>query len=142
MAFFGKPFFWWYMLEKKELETGSKLAPSFDANGLIPVIAQDFKTKDVLMMAYMNEEALNLTLETEIAHYWSRSRNSIWKKGETSGQLQHVKEFRIDCDQDCILLLVEVGGNGGCCHVGYADCFYRIANIGEKVALVIDGKKL
>ena len=125
-------------MNNDELELGKNFKPRFGDNGLIPVITQCAKTKSVLMLAYMNQEALQKTIETKLAYYWSRSRNSLWLKGETSGQLQHVKEIRTDCDQDTILLLVEVQGDGGCCHVGYANCFYRVL---DEEALVIDGKK-
>jgi phosphoribosyl-AMP cyclohydrolase len=110
-----------------ELERGLTLTPRFDQDGLIPAIAQDSQSGEVLMLAWMNTEALSLTLETGIAHYWSRSRQSLWKKGETSGQFQHVQELRIDCDQDAVLLKVRVEGDGGCCHVGFRSCFYRAA---------------
>ncbi|WNY28197.1 Phosphoribosyl-AMP cyclohydrolase [Methanimicrococcus stummii] len=103
-------------------------------NGLIPAIVQDADSKEVLMFAYMNEESLKLTLETKIAHYWSRSRQSLWKKGETSGHFQHVREIRFDCDADCLLLFVDQ--DGGACHTGYRSCFYRTIDgkiVGEKV---------
>jgi phosphoribosyl-AMP cyclohydrolase len=106
-------------------ERGLTLQPRYDASGLICAIAQDVATRDVIMVAWMNAQSLALTLETGIAHYWSRSRSALWKKGETSGQLQSVKEIRVDCDQDALVLLVEVGGDGGCCHVGFKSCFYR-----------------
>lgn len=108
-----------------ELERGLILMPRFDENGLIPAVAQSAESGEVLMLAWMNAEALTLTLETGIAHYWSRSRQSLWKKGETSGQLQHVQELRIDCDQDAVVMKVKVDGDGGCCHVGFQSCFYR-----------------
>ena len=108
------------------LETGSVLSPRFDQNGLIPAIATDHKTGKALMMAYMNAEALALSLKTGIAHYYSRSRQSLWKKGETSGQFQDIVELRVDCDQDCIWLQVHQHGDG-CCHVGHESCFYRRA---------------
>ena len=118
----------------QDLERGLALTPRFDVDGLIPAVAQEASSGDVLMLAWMNAEALRLTLETGIAHYWSRSRQSLWKKGETSGQLQHVQELRVDCDQDTILLKVRVDGDGGCCHVGFQSCFYRAA-LGEGGAL-------
>lgn len=90
---------------------------------LIPAIAQDWKTGEVLMLAYMNDEALAKTRETGKAHYYSRSRKKLWLKGESSGHFQLVKEIRIDCDQDAILLLIEQ--EGGACHTGYRSCFYR-----------------
>ena len=101
---------------------------------LIAAIAQDWKTKEVLMLAYMNEEALQKTRETGKAHYWSRSRKKLWLKGESSGHYQLVKEMRIDCDQDAVLLLVQQAG--GACHTGYRSCFYRTIDgqiVGEKV---------
>ena len=113
------------------LERGAEIAPRFDANGLVAAIAQDADTGQVLMFAWMNAEALRLTLDTGVAHYWSRSRNSLWKKGETSGQLQLIDEVRIDCDQDAVLLRVRPQGDGGACHVGFRSCFYRV---------VVDGK--
>lgn len=103
-------------------------------NGLILAIVQDQNSREVLMCAYMNREALEKTVETGIAHFWSRSRQSLWKKGETSGHFQKVKEIRIDCDMDSLLLLVEQAG--GACHMGYRSCFYRNLNgeiVGEKV---------
>lgn len=109
------------------LERGSALAPRFDSQGLIAAIAQNADTGEVMMMAWMNAEALSATLQTGIVHYWSRSRQSLWKKGETSGQLQHVVELRIDCDQDCVLVKVRADGDGGACHVGFRTCFYRVA---------------
>ncbi|HHV23810.1 MAG TPA: phosphoribosyl-AMP cyclohydrolase [Methanosarcina sp.] len=110
----------------------------FDAfkseNGLILAVVQDQSNREVLMCAYMNREALEKTVETGIAHFWSRSRQQLWKKGETSGHMQKVKEIRIDCDMDSLLLLVEQ--TGGACHMGYRSCFYRNLEgkiVGEKV---------
>ena len=108
------------------LEKGAELTPRFDSNGLITAIAQDAATGEILMLAHMNVEALRKTIETGQAHYYSRSRDQLWLKGETSGQIQTVIELRTDCDQDAILLKVKVGGDGGACHVGYRSCFYRI----------------
>ena len=116
-----------------DLERGSVLAPRFDANGLIAAIATDVHTGDVLMFAWMNAEALQLTLETGVVHYFSRSRNELWKKGETSGQLQALVEMRVDCDQDAVLLKVDVQGDGGACHVGFRSCFYRLVADGKLV---------
>ncbi len=107
------------------LERGGVLAPRFDAAGLIAAIAQHADTGEVLMLAWMNDAALLLTLDTGEAHYFSRSRNSLWKKGETSGQVQTVVEIRLDCDQDAVLLKVRPQGDGGACHVGFHSCFYR-----------------
>lgn len=108
------------------LERGAAIAPRFDANGLVAAIAQHADTGEILMFAWMNDEALKLTLDTGIAHYFSRSRGSLWKKGETSGQLQVVTELRIDCDQDAVLIKVRPQGDGGACHVGFRSCFYRV----------------
>ncbi|OFV65974.1 MAG: phosphoribosyl-AMP cyclohydrolase [Candidatus Syntrophoarchaeum butanivorans] len=93
---------------------------------MIPVVAQDYRTGEVLMLAYMNEEALKATLSTGIVHYWSRSRRKLWKKGESSGHLQLLKEVLVDCDGDT--LLVKVEQRGGACHTGYRSCFYRTIN--------------
>jgi phosphoribosyl-AMP cyclohydrolase len=124
---------------KTELEEGEVFSPRFDADGLIGCIVTDARDGAVLMFAYMNEEALRLTLETGAAHYWSRSRQSLWRKGETSGQRQSVKEIRTDCDQDVLLLKVEPGGDGGACHTGRRSCFYRrVASGPQSVALVFD----
>ena len=99
--------------------------PKYDASGLITAIAQDAATKEVLMVAHMNAEALALTLSTGIAHYWSRSRASLWKKGETSGNFQNILKILVDCDQDVILLQVHVQGDQNSCHTGRKSCFYR-----------------
>jgi phosphoribosyl-AMP cyclohydrolase len=110
---------------KTQLERGLNLTPRFNEHGLICAVVQDDTTLEVLMVAWMNAQSLALTLETGIAHFWSRSRNQLWKKGETSGQLQEVRDIRVDCDQDAVLLRVHVRGDGGCCHVGFKSCFYR-----------------
>jgi phosphoribosyl-AMP cyclohydrolase len=121
---------------KHELEEGLTFAPKFDADGLIVCITTEVHTGDILMVAYMNEEALRLTLETSIAHYWSRSRKSLWRKGDTSGQVQTVVEMRTDCDQDAILLKVEAGGDGKACHTGRRSCFYRrVVHADGRIAL-------
>ena len=114
----------------KEVEEGKYLAPKFDKNGLIPVITSDFQTGDILMHGYMNDEALRKTIETKEAHYWSRSRKEIWRKGQVSGFIQKVKEIRIDDDQDSVWLSVDIG-NGASCHVGYRSCFYRSIPLGK-----------
>ncbi|PHR24958.1 MAG: phosphoribosyl-AMP cyclohydrolase [Hoeflea sp.] len=111
--------------DKSELENGSDLTPRFDANGLITAVVVDSGDNEVLMLAHMNDEALRLTIETGLAHYWSRSRNQLWKKGETSGNMQTVDEIRIDCDQDAVLLKVRVSGADATCHTGRRSCFYR-----------------
>ena len=100
-----------------------KFTPRFDKNGLIPAIAQDVKTGQILMVAYMNKKALDLTIKTGFATYYSRSRGKLWTKGEQSGHFQKVKQILIDCDQDCILMKVSV--DAGQCHTGYNSCFYR-----------------
>ena len=114
----------------KEVEEGKYLEPKFDENGLIPVITSDFRTGGILMHGFMNSEALKKTIETKEAHYWSRSRKSIWHKGQISGFKQIVKEIRIDDDQDSVWLLVDIG-NGASCHVGYRSCFYRSVPLGK-----------
>ena len=114
----------------KEVEEGKYLSPKFDENSLIPVITTDFKTGDILMHGYMNYEALKKTIETKEAHYWSRSRKKIWRKGQISGFIQKVKEIRIDDDQDSVWLSVDIG-NGSSCHVGYRSCFYRSIPLGK-----------
>ncbi len=122
---------------KHDLEEGGRFTPRFGSDGLIACITTDVGDGTVLMFAHMNEEALKLTLETGIAHYWSRSRQSLWRKGDTSGQIQTVKEIRTDCDQDVILLEVEVGGDGGACHTGRRSCFYRKLQLGPDGPLLV-----
>ncbi len=111
--------------DKATLEEGAAFTPRFDVNGLVTAVVADAHDGTVLMLAHMNAEALRLTLQTGIAHYWSRSRKALWKKGETSGNLQTVVEMRTDCDQDAVLLRVEVAGDGPSCHTGRRSCFYR-----------------
>ena len=108
-----------------DLEHGARLTPRFDGAGLIAAIATHAGTGEVLMLAWMNAEALALTLQTREAHYWSRSRGALWRKGATSGQVQLVQEVRIDCDQDAVWLKVLPQGDGGACHTGARSCFYR-----------------
>ena len=115
------------------LERGDVLAPRFNSDGLIAAVATDAASGEVLMLAWMNAEALRLTLETGEAHYYSRSRGALWKKGETSGQIQAVRELRIDCDQDAVWMKVTAGGDGGACHVGFRSCFYRVVENGVLV---------
>ena len=109
---------------KSEIEEGLTLAPKFDADGLLTCVATDAASGEVLMVAHMNAEALKRTIETGEAHYYSRSRKALWRKGESSGHVQIVREMRIDCDQDDIWLKVEQHG-GGACHTGRRSCFYR-----------------
>ncbi len=114
----------------QEVEEGTAFAPKFDQDGLIPCVTADHATGEVLMHAYMNAEALRRTIETREANYWSRSRQKLWRKGESSGLVQEVRELRVDDDQDCIWLRVEVSGCGASCHVGYRSCFYRSVPLG------------
>lgn len=110
--------------DRKAVETGNVFSPKFDDHGLITAVAQDADTGEVLMVAYMNEESLRLTLEKGEAVYWSRSRQTIWHKGATSGHVQEVERILTDCDQDALVLKVRQHGPG-CCHAGYRSCFYR-----------------
>jgi len=119
--------------DKSEIEEGTVFTPRFDADGLIPVVAISASTGEVLILAYMNAAALALTIETGEAHYWSRSRGELWRKGETSGNGQRVVELRIDCDQDALLLKVEMSGREACCHTGRRSCFYRALPVGEAI---------
>ena len=117
-------------LSVEQVEEGSDLAPKFDADGLIPAVTTDHGSGEVLMHAYMNAEALRLTIATGEAHYFSRSRRALWHKGATSGLVQQVRELLIDDDQDCVWLRVDVSG-GASCHVGYRSCFYRRVPVGN-----------
>ena len=123
-----------HMFKKREsileVEEGKLLSPKFDASGLIPVTTTDCKSGEVLMQGYMNEEALRKTIETKEAFYWSRSRNTLWQKGKTSGFIQKVLELRIDDDQDSLWMSVDIG-DGARCHVGYKSCFYRSIPLGS-----------
>ncbi len=123
-----------HMFKKREsifeVEEGKYLSPKFDKEGLIPVVTTDYKTGEVLMHGYMNEEALKKTIETKEVYYWSRSRKILWHKGKTSGFVQKVIEIRIDDDQDSIWLKVDIG-DGASCHVGYKSCFYRSITLGK-----------
>lgn len=107
------------------LEEGDIFTPRFDASGLIVCVTVEAATREVLMVAYMNKLALDKTIETGFAHYWSRSRNALWRKGDTSGQTQRVVALGVDCDQDALMLTVEVGGDRKACHTGRKSCFYR-----------------
>ena len=106
---------------------------AFNEDGLVPVIAVSAVTGEVLMLAYMNADALARTIETGEAHYWSRSRGRLWRKGETSGNCQRVIEMRTDCDQDTLLLRIEMTGVEACCHTGRKSCFYRAVPVGEPI---------
>lgn len=124
--------------DKNALEEGDVFAPAFDAHGLLPVIVTAAETGEVLMFAYMNEEALARTVETGEAHFWSRSRKALWRKGETSGNTLRIVEIRIDCDQDVLWLKADM--TGACCHTGRLSCFYRSvpfgADAGGKLVMV------
>lgn len=113
-------------LSHADLEEGTLFAPKFDAHGLVTAVAQEAGSNRVLMVAHMNADALRLTIETGEVHYYSRSRKKLWKKGESSGEIQKLVEMRTDCDQDVILMLVEQTGRGAACHTGRKSCFYRI----------------
>jgi len=117
--------------DKTAREEGTVFAPNFDAHGVLPVIVTDAKTGGVLMFAFMNAEALALSIETGEAHYWSRSRKKLWRKGETSGNGQRIFEMRTDCDQDVIWLKVEMTGIDASCHTGRKSCFYRAVPVGQ-----------
>ena len=116
---------------KGEIEEGSAFAPKFDAAGLIPCIAADADSGEVVMFAWMNADALARTIATGQATYWSRSRQKLWRKGEESGNTQSVVELRTDCDQDIILLKVRTAGDGANCHTGRRSCFYRLLPLGD-----------
>lgn len=118
------------MSADKEIELGTNFEPKFDANGLITTISQDAETGQILMVAYMNAEALDLTIKTGNAIFYSRSRQKLWRKGEESGHVQKIRQILVDCDQDCLILKVKV--NHGQCHAGYQSCFYRILKPSSK----------
>ena len=126
-------------VSKAELEEGTRLLPRFDAAGLVTAIVTDHATGALLMVAHMDAQALDLTLRTGIAHYWSRSRQRLWKKGETSGALQSVREVRTDCDQDAVWLKVDVARPEDTCHTGRATCFYRrVEMVDGETVLIAD----
>lgn len=128
--------------DKQAIEEGAEFLPRFDADGLMTCVTLDDRDGAVLMVAHMNAQSLRLTLETGVAHYWSRSRKTLWRKGETSGQTQTVVELRTDCDQDVLLMRVVPGGDGGACHTGRRSCFYRVlVRDGDAVRLSKDGAK-
>jgi phosphoribosyl-AMP cyclohydrolase len=119
-----------------ELEEGAALTPKFDADGLVTCVATDAASGDVLMVAHMNAEALKKTITTGEAWYFSRSRQALWKKGETSGHSQRVVEMRIDCDQDAVWIKVEQAG--GACHTGRRSCFYRAVQLGKSGTVTLE----
>ncbi|MDR6669830.1 phosphoribosyl-AMP cyclohydrolase [Rhizobium sp. 1399] len=126
--------------DKSELEDAGDFTPRFDDRGLITAIVTDAGDGELLMVAHMNAQALALTIQTGFAHYFSRSRGKLWKKGETSGNLQIVKEIRTDCDQDAIWLKVEVAGHDATCHTGRRSCFYRTVTLedGKPMLTIVD----
>lgn len=135
MDFFASP-----SPDKSQLEEGTLFSPRFDRDGLVTAIVTDADDNILLMVGHMNEEALRLTLETGIAHFWSRSRGKLWKKGETSGNLLHIAEIRTDCDQDAVWLKVNVAGHDATCHTGRRSCFYRTVHTeNSRVILRDDG---
>ena len=112
--------------DKEVLENAGLFSPKFDAHGLVTAVVTDARDGELLMVAHMNAEALKRSIETGEAWYWSRSRQELWHKGATSGQIQTIVEMRVDCDQDALWIKVKVGGDGGCCHTGRCSCFYRV----------------
>jgi len=128
------------VVTQKEIEEGLQFAPKFDQNGLITAIAQDSRTGQILMVAHMNRQALDKTIQTGCATYFSRSRGKLWKKGEQSGHIQRVEQILVDCDQDCLILRVQV--DAGQCHVGYQSCFYRALQKGTDKNLEFVSEKV
>jgi len=126
--------------DKQIIEETSRFTPRFDADGLIPAIAQDANTGQILMVAYMNREALDATIQTGNAVYFSRTRRKLWKKGEKSGHVQKVRQILVDCDQDCLVLKVDV--DAGQCHAGYQSCFYRALKTGSEKKLQFIAQKV
>ena len=128
------------MAASSEIEEGLAFQPKFDANGLITAISHDHQTGQILMVAYMNKEALDLTLKTGNAVFFSRSRQKLWKKGEESGHVQKVQQILVDCDKDCLILKVTV--DQGQCHVGYQSCFYRAVKTGSVDSMELTAEKV
>jgi phosphoribosyl-AMP cyclohydrolase len=128
--------------DEAKAESGTALMPKFDRDGLVTAIAQDVASGEILMVAHMNAEALARTIATGEAWFWSRSRKAMWRKGETSGNTLSVREMRIDCDQDVVLMKVAIAGDGAACHMGYRSCFYRTVPLGAAprpdLALTVD----
>ena len=117
--------------DNAELERGAVFSPKFDAHGLIPAIVTDSRSGEVLMFAWMNAEALSVSLTSGLAHFWSRSRSKLWKKGEDSGNILIIEDMRTDCDQDALLVRVRIEGQGVACHTGARSCFYRSLTLGS-----------
>jgi len=128
------------VVKKQSIEKSQRFTPKFNDNGLIPAIAQDAQSGQVLMVAYMDCQSLDLTIETGYAVYFSRTRQKLWKKGEESGHTQKVEQILVDCDQDCLILKVTV--EGGQCHAGYQSCFYRALKKGSSKKLEFIAKKV
>ena len=128
------------MSARQDIEQGFEFAPKFDENGLITAVAQDAETGQVLMVGHMNQKALDLTIQTGYATYFSRSRQELWKKGQQSGHLQKVQQILVDCDQDCLVLKVAV--DAGQCHRGYQSCFYRALDEKTKEKLKFIAEKV
>ena len=120
----------------EEVEEGKSFTPKFDENGLIPVITVEDSSGDILMHGYMNSEALIKSIESKEAHYWSRSRQKLWKKGEISGLKQAIVKILVDDDQDCMIFRVNVAGSGASCHVGYKSCFHRVLEDKENLKFI------
>ena len=120
-----------------DLEEGPVFSPRFSDEGLVTCVTVDAQDEAVLMVAHMNAEALETTLSSGIMHYWSRSRGELWRKGDTSGQVQTLVELRVDCDQDALMARVRVGGDGGACHTGRRSCFYRRIETAESEARLV-----
>ena len=125
------------MSSAKDIEEGEAFIPKYDRDGLITAVVTDVSSGELLMVAHMNAQALSRTVETGEAWYFSRSRQQLWKKGESSGHVQRVKELRVDCDQDAIWLKVEQAG-AGACHTGRRSCFYRVVPIGTKGEVTLE----
>ncbi len=131
-------------MDKQDRELGTDFLPKFDNDGLLPCVAVHAETKEVLMVAFMNQESLDETLASGHVTYWSRSRGKLWKKGESSGMTQHLRRLRVDCDQDCLVAEVVVGDPAttpqAACHTGYASCFYRSVGADGRLEFVEDEK--
>src|SRR5487761_2358739 len=119
-------------MDKHDIEEGNVFAPRFGADGLITCVTIAAGSGEILMLAHMNAQALQASIDTGVAHYWSRSRGQLWRKGDTSGQVQTIVEMRTDCDQDALLLMVKVGGDGHACHTGRHSCLSRKVGAGGK----------
>lgn len=128
--------------DKTRLEEGDALTPRFDAAGLVTAVVTDMVSGELLMVAHMDADALQRTIETGQAHFWSRSRQAPWKKGETSGNVLEVGELRVDCDQDAVWLRVTVAGDGAACHTGQRSCFYRRVETGAEGASLVEDDAL